>query len=60
VLDGLEAVYVERLDSPHTLRIFSRVGHRLPAHCTSSGKVLLAGLPRRRSTPAWPSGSRWR
>ncbi len=31
--------------SPHTLRIFSRVGHRLPAHCTSSGKVLLAGLP---------------
>jgi IclR family acetate operon transcriptional repressor len=45
VLDGLEAVYVERLDSPHTLRIFSRVGHRLPAHCTSSGKVLLAGLP---------------
>jgi IclR family transcriptional regulator, KDG regulon repressor len=45
VLDGLEAVYVERLDSPHMLRIFSRVGHRLPAHCTSSGKVLLAGLP---------------
>ena len=45
VLDGLEAVYVERLDSPHTLRIFSRVGHRLPAHATSSGKVLLAGLP---------------
>lgn len=45
VLDGLEVVYVERLDSPHTLRIFSRVGHRLPANATSSGKVLLAGLP---------------
>jgi len=45
VLDGLEVVYVERLDSLHTLRIFSRVGHRLPAHATSSGKVLLAGLP---------------
>lgn len=45
VLDGLEAVYVERLDSPHTVRVFSRVGHRLPAHCTSSGKALLAGLP---------------
>jgi IclR family acetate operon transcriptional repressor len=45
VLDGLEVVYVERLDSPHTLRIFSRVGHRLPAPATSSGKVLLAGLP---------------
>ena len=45
VLDGLEAVYVERMDSQHTLRIFSRIGHRLPAHATSSGKVLLAGLP---------------
>ncbi|HEY1918148.1 MAG TPA: IclR family transcriptional regulator [Streptosporangiaceae bacterium] len=45
VLDGLEVVYVERLDSPHTLRIFSRVGHRMPANATSSGKVLLAGLP---------------
>lgn len=45
ILDGLEVVYVERLESPHTLRIFGRIGHRLPAHCTSSGKVLLAGLP---------------
>ena len=46
VLDGLEAVYVERLESPYMLPIFRRVGHRLPAHWTSSGKVLLAALPR--------------
>ncbi|MQA13333.1 MAG: helix-turn-helix domain-containing protein [Pseudonocardiaceae bacterium] len=45
VLDGMEVVYVERLDSPHLLRIFSRVGHRLPAPATSTGKVLLAALP---------------
>lgn len=44
VLDGLEVVHVERLESPHALRIFSVVGHRLPAHCTSTGKVLLAAL----------------
>lgn len=44
VLDGLEVVFVERLESPHTIRIFSRVGTRLPAHCTSTGKVLLASL----------------
>ena len=47
VLDGREVVYVERLESPHTLRIFGRVGHRNSAHCTSTGKVLLAHLPER-------------
>src|SRR5690349_16676829 len=46
VLDGLEAVYVERLESPYMLPVFRRVGHRLPAHWTSSGKVLLSALPR--------------
>lgn len=46
VLDGLEVIYVERLESHHMLPIFRRVGHRLPAHGTSSGKVLLAALER--------------
>ncbi len=46
VLDGLESVYIDRLESPHTVRIFSRVGTRLPATTTSTGKVLLAALPR--------------
>ena len=45
VLDGLEVVYVERLESHHLMPIFRRVGHRLPAPVTSSGKVLLAALP---------------
>jgi DNA-binding IclR family transcriptional regulator len=46
VLDGLEVIYVERLESSQMLPIFRRVGHRLPAHWTSSGKVLMAALPR--------------
>jgi DNA-binding IclR family transcriptional regulator len=47
VLDHLDVVYLERLESPQTLRIFSQVqgGHRQPAHATSTGKVLLAHLP---------------
>jgi IclR family KDG regulon transcriptional repressor len=45
ILDGDEVVYVERRESPQTLRLFSRVGHRNHAHCTSTGKVLLAYLP---------------
>jgi DNA-binding IclR family transcriptional regulator len=42
VLDGDEVVYVDRLESAHTLRLFTETGRRVPAHCTSSGKVLLA------------------
>ena len=45
VLDQLDVVYVERLEGPRTVRIFHRAGHRLPAHTTSTGKVLLAHLP---------------
>lgn len=44
VLDGCESVYVDRLESPHTVRIFARVGTRLPAPSSSTGKVLLAAL----------------
>jgi IclR family transcriptional regulator, KDG regulon repressor len=46
VLDGLEVIYVERLESHHLMPVFRQVGHRLPAHWTSSGKILLAALPR--------------
>jgi IclR family transcriptional regulator, KDG regulon repressor len=45
VLDHLEVVFVERLESPRTLRYVAGVGHRIPAHAASTGKVLLAYLP---------------
>jgi IclR family KDG regulon transcriptional repressor len=45
VLDGLDVVYVSKIDSTHSVRLISEVGRRLPAHCTAVGKVLLAGLP---------------
>lgn len=47
VLDGREVVYVERLDSPNTLRVFAEVGRRNSAHRTSTGKLLIAYLPSR-------------
>jgi IclR family KDG regulon transcriptional repressor len=45
VLDGHEVVYVDRLESSQTLRLFTETGRRVPVHTTSSGKVLLAHLP---------------
>lgn len=44
VLDGAEVVYVDRLESAYSLRLFTETGRRVPAHATSSGKVLLAHL----------------
>lgn len=48
VLDGREVVYIERLDSPNTLRMFLEVGRRIAANATGTGKALLAFLPAER------------
>jgi IclR family pca regulon transcriptional regulator len=49
VLDGADIVYVERCRSAsrgqRDIDLNLHVGSRLPAYCTSMGKVLLAGLP---------------
>src|SRR5215471_12514574 len=45
VRHGLSAVYVEKLDSPEKLRIFSHVGGSVPLYCTAVGKIILAYLP---------------
>src|ERR1700728_1909142 len=45
VRHGLSAVYVEKLDSPGQLRIYSRIGAAVPLYCTAVGKVMLAYMP---------------
>lgn len=45
VLDGHEVVYVLRVPAHKIMSINLGVGSRLPAHCSSMGRVLLAGLP---------------
>jgi IclR family KDG regulon transcriptional repressor len=42
VLEGDSAVYVLKIESRYTIRMFSRVGRRIPLYCTAIGKVLLA------------------
>lgn len=44
VLDGGEAIYIERVEARRALRIPSAVGRGYPAHATSLGKVLLANM----------------
>jgi IclR family pca regulon transcriptional regulator len=44
VLDGHEIVYVLRVPTQKIMTINLSIGSRLPAYCTSMGRVLLAGL----------------
>src|SRR5580704_4388617 len=44
VLDGTEIVYVARTSVRTLLRLEAHVGSRFPAHATSTGRVLLAGV----------------
>jgi IclR family transcriptional regulator, pca regulon regulatory protein len=45
VLDGDEIVYVARLQTRRIMSVSLSIGSRLPAFCTSMGRVLLAHLP---------------
>lgn len=44
VLDGTDIVYVARASVRTLIRLEAHVGSRFPAHATSTGRVLLAGL----------------
>ncbi len=44
VLDAHEVIYVEKLDQVPSLRLYSQIGQRVPAYCSSLGKCLLACL----------------
>jgi len=45
ILDGGEIVYVARAATKRIMSVGLAVGARLPAYCTSMGRVLLAALP---------------
>lgn len=45
VLDGADIVYVLRVPTRKIMSITLGVGSRLPAYCTSMGRMLLASLP---------------
>jgi len=43
VLDGVDVVYVDKIETAKSNPMPSRVGHRNPAYATAVGKALLAG-----------------
>ncbi|WP_156689314.1 IclR family transcriptional regulator [Mycobacterium sp. Marseille-P9652] len=45
MLDGANVRFVAAVEGPAAVRVASRLGRTMPAHCTSTGKVMLAQLP---------------
>lgn len=44
VLDGSDVIYIEKIESTHAVRMFSSIGHTMPAYSTGIGKAILAHL----------------
>ncbi len=44
MLDGANVHFVAAVEGPAAVRVASRLGRTMPAHCTSTGKVMLAQL----------------
>jgi DNA-binding IclR family transcriptional regulator len=45
ILDGIEVVYIDKIDSPQPVRAYSYIGGRAPAYAVATGKALLAHQP---------------
>jgi DNA-binding IclR family transcriptional regulator len=45
VLEGQEAFYVDKYESPQSVRMYSRIGRQAPLHCTGVAKAILAFRP---------------
>ena len=52
--EGGEVVYIDKFESRHQVRMYSRVGKRAPLHCTAVAKILVGAMPepRRREIAA--------
>lgn len=42
VPDGVEVLYVDKVETRHSVRMYSRIGARSPMHSTAMGKAMLA------------------
>lgn len=45
MLEGSMVRFIDAIESPRAVRVASRMGRSMSAHCTSTGKAILAQLP---------------
>ena len=56
VLQDRSALFVESVETARGLRVGSRLGRLMPAHCTAAGKAILAALPEAELRRLYPGG----
>lgn len=44
ILGGKDAVYIDKVETLSSIRMYSQIGKRVPLYCTAIGKILLSGL----------------
>ena len=54
-LEGGDVHFIDTIESSRALRVGGRLGRSMPAHCTSTGKALLAQLPYEEIARLYPS-----
>jgi DNA-binding IclR family transcriptional regulator len=45
ISEGAEVIYIDKSEGIHSVRAFSEIGERAPAHCSATGKIFLAYHP---------------
>lgn len=48
ILDQSYVIYIDKAESPSSVRAYAEIGDRAPAHAVATGKALLASLPQYR------------
>ena len=43
-LDGCDVVYIDKVETTNSIRLYSQIGRRVPCYCSALGKCLLSGL----------------
>ncbi len=44
ILEGTDAIYIDKVDVMTSIRLYSQIGRRIPVYCSALGKCLLSGL----------------
>jgi DNA-binding IclR family transcriptional regulator len=57
VLQGTDTRIVDDVEGPRSVRVGSRIGRVMPAHCTAGGKAILAALPAEDLRQRYAAGS---
>lgn len=53
VRDGIEMVYISKVEPKKTIRMYSRIGKRIPMYCTAVGKAMMSQMTEKEIETIW-------